>query len=400
MAQQVAPGGGSARLERWVPDLDVTGAAVGNPVGNSPIRRRRRTGAGRHAAVPRSHPADRTHGIAGVETAGVVDTGDGMDAVDRAEGGGVGSGVGDVDVTDESGSVDVEAAAPLGVRMIRHGPWGALAERWVPEPLRSARVAPGRRGAAVVCAVGLIAAAVAAFLVWRDRPQARPIPAAPQAASLVTDVEGVVTSTLAGRSASSVPSGTAPLAGTAPANGTGPAATISSPTAAVTVEPSVIVVSVTGLVKHPGLVRLSPGARVADAIAAAGGVVGRGDITGMNLAARLTDGASVVVGETGAGSVSAGENGPPSGSAGGAGAVADGSVSGPGPPAPIDLNTADVSALDMLPGVGPVTAAAIVAYRQEHGPFTSVDQLQAIPGIGPARFAQIAAHVTVGGTAP
>jgi competence protein ComEA len=167
----------------------------------------------------------------------------------------------------------------------------------------------------------------------------------------------------------------------------------------------VIVVSVTGLVRHPGVVRLAFGARVADAIKAAGGVVGDGDITGMNLATKLTDGASVVVGAKGGTVAAIGSSA--SGSVAGstpmtsAGATVGGTV-GPtvGPTEPLDLNTADATALDGLPGVGPVTAAAIVAYRTDHGPFTSVDQLQAISGIGPAKYAKIAPHVTVGSTPP
>ena len=160
-----------------------------------------------------------------------------------------------------------------------------------------------------------------------------------------------------------------------------------------------IIVSVTGLVKHPGLVRLPVSARVADAIAAAGGVIGRGDLTGMNLAAKLTDGASVVVGPIGAGTV-AGPPSEPGPTAGATTPVTNAPFGTTASPGLLDLNAADAAALDALPGVGPVTAAAIVAYRDQHGPFTSVDQLQAVTGIGPARFAQIAPHVTVAGEPP
>jgi competence protein ComEA len=256
----------------------------------------------------------------------------------------------------------------------------------------------------VIVAVAVAAAIGAAFLVWKDRPQPRPVSSV-SAQGTAAETDG------------SVPVATGPVAsathGGAPASTGAPnpqdggrpstsavADRAASPPGSPPDDASVIVVSVTGLVKHPGLVRLAPGSRVADAIHAAGGVTGNGDLTGMNLAARLTDGSSVVVGTGGAGSV-VGGTGPPASASGGSrtvGAQDGSSPSGSGGPAPIDLNTADATALDSLPGVGPVMAAAIVAYRQQHGAFTSVDQLQAIPGIGPARFAQIAPHVTVGGS--
>ncbi|HEY7811752.1 MAG TPA: helix-hairpin-helix domain-containing protein [Nakamurella sp.] len=328
-----------------------------------------------------------------------------------------------------------EGRARFGARLVRHGPWGALAERWVPEPLRTARVGPGRRGVVIICLVALVAAAVAGLLAWRDRPQPRAVSATvPKAASVVTTVgsddlggASLIAATpdpsraaaaTHGRSAvgGSATAGSAPPVTTSVASGTSTATRVGTPASSTTsaAAPSVIVVSVTGLVKHPGLVRLSAGARVADAIAAAGGVVGAGDLTGMNLAARMTDGASVVVGTSGSGSVTAPEavptiGVPAGGGSNGAGAATDaaaGPVESGGAPvstavaAVIDLNTADAAALDALPGVGPVTAAAIVAYREQHGPFASVDQLQAISGIGPARFAQIAPHVKVGGAPP
>jgi competence protein ComEA len=148
------------------------------------------------------------------------------------------------------------------------------------------------------------------------------------------------------------------------------------------------VVSVTGRVRHPGLVHLTSGARVADAITAAGGPLDPADLTGLNLAARLADGDSVVVAGPGGSSVDEASTDVPPATAG--------ALTGPGAStAPVDLNTADAAALDSLPGVGPVTAAAIIAWRTEHGPFTDIEQLQAIPGIGPAKYAQIALYVTV-----
>ena len=131
-----------------------------------------------------------------------------------------------------------------------------------------------------------------------------------------------------------------------------------------------LVVDVAGAVQRPGLYRFAQGARVADAIARAGGLTRRAERTAVNLAAPLADGEQVLVAARGSpASVAAGA---PAGTVG-----------------PVSLNTATAEQLDTLPGVGPVTAQKIVDYRQEHGPFTSVDGLDAIPGIGPARLADL-----------
>jgi competence protein ComEA len=128
-----------------------------------------------------------------------------------------------------------------------------------------------------------------------------------------------------------------------------------------------VVVDVAGAVRRPGLYRLQQGARVADAVARAGGLTRHADSTLINLAAPLADGEQVLVSAQG----------------GGASAAAAG---GGAPSAPVHLNSAGADELDGLPGVGPVTAQKIVAYRQQHGPFTSLEGLDAIPGIGPARI--------------
>ena len=132
-----------------------------------------------------------------------------------------------------------------------------------------------------------------------------------------------------------------------------------------------LVVDVAGAVERPGVYRLPAGARVADAIARAGGPAKGADPELLNLAAPLADGEQVLM----PGRVGAGGAGP--------------AARGPSRPSPVDLNTATVEQLDSLPGVGPVTAAKIVAYRQAHGPFGSLAALDAIPGIGPARISQL-----------
>jgi competence protein ComEA len=133
-----------------------------------------------------------------------------------------------------------------------------------------------------------------------------------------------------------------------------------------------LVVDVVGAVRRPGLVRLAEGSRVADAIAHAGGL-GRGaERAGVNFAAPVSDGQQVVVPQRGA-AVAAGAGG-------GAASASTG---------PVSLSSATAEQLDALPGVGPVTAEKIVAYRQQHGAFRSFDELDAISGIGPSRIADL-----------
>jgi competence protein ComEA len=126
-------------------------------------------------------------------------------------------------------------------------------------------------------------------------------------------------------------------------------------------------VHVVGGVRHPGLYRLPQGSRVADALARAGGATPEAQVELVNLAAPLADGQQIVVPRRGTPSVAVG------GSTGG----------------PVHLNTATLEQLDALPGVGPVTAQKILAYRQEHGAFGSVDELDAVSGIGPARLDEL-----------
>ncbi|WP_445165978.1 helix-hairpin-helix domain-containing protein [Mycolicibacterium sp. Dal123E01] len=156
-----------------------------------------------------------------------------------------------------------------------------------------------------------------------------------------------------------------------------------------------VVVSVVGLVTKPGLVTLAPGARIADAVSAAGGAIDGADTVGLNLARHLTDGEQIVVGigtpagqSTALGSSISG--GPPPASTPSAAPDKSGA-----PAQPVDLNTATVEQLDALAGVGPVTAAAIVAWRDANGKFSSVDQLGDVDGIGPARLEKLRALVRV-----
>lgn len=139
-----------------------------------------------------------------------------------------------------------------------------------------------------------------------------------------------------------------------------------------------LVVHVVGEVRKPGLVRLPPGSRVADAIEAAGGLRTGGSSGALNLARPLVDGEQVDV------SREAQADPPP---------AANGT--GGAPAGPVDLNTATLEQLDTLPGVGPVMAGRILDWRTQHGRFASVDQLREVSGIGDRTFERLAPLVTV-----
>ncbi len=199
---------------------------------------------------------------------------------------------------------------------------------------------------------------------WLLRPPAPPVEAGlPMAAGAIMPGSG------------SAPDTSAASAAVAPVAGAG------SP--AATAVPATIVVHVAGAVASPGVYQLPGGARVVDAVAAAGGAAGQARTDAVNLAAPLHDGDRVYVPTVDEASP------PPAGVSGAAGAPA-----AAGPVGPIDLNTATVDELDRLPGVGPATAAAIVAYREAHGPFASVDALAEVRGIGPAKIDAIRELVT------
>jgi competence protein ComEA len=237
--------------------------------------------------------------------------------------------------------------------------------RWLPDSkpsgtagwLTAIRADPGRAGVIALGVVGVLAVLVTVFTVVRDKPS-------PVVSAKLPPVQ-MVSST-----------GSTPDAPAAP---DGP-----------------VVVSVVGLVHKPGLATLDPGARIADALAAAGGPLDGADLIGLNMARRVADGEQIVVGigappgqPTAMGSsVATGQDG----------AAPPGAAMPETPSAPaglIDLNAATVEQLDTLPGVGPVTASAIVAWRETNGRFASVDQLGDVDGIGPARLEKLRALVRV-----
>jgi competence protein ComEA len=243
----------------------------------------------------------------------------------------------------------------------------SLLPRWLPDAsqgdgwLARLRADPGRTGAIGLAVVAVLAVLITIFTLVRDRPP-------PVMSANLPPVQKASTGS--------------------PRSSTSPTAGPEHP----------VVVSVVGLVHSPGLVTLAPGARIADALQAAGGALTGADTIGLNMARPLGDGEQIVVGLT-----------PASGQPTALGsAVTSGSPPASKPPAPgptgpgkpkaggvVDLNTATTEQLDGLPGVGPITAAAIVAWRQANGKFTSVDQLADVDGIGPARLDKLRALVRV-----
>lgn len=246
----------------------------------------------------------------------------------------------------------------------------SLLPRWLPDSsndrgwVAKVRADPGRAGAVGLAIVAALAVLVTVFTLVRDRP-------APVMSAKLPPVEKVSTAS--------------------PRSSASPAAEPDHP----------VVVSVVGLVHTPGLVTLAPGARIADALQAAGGAVNGADTIGLNMARPLGDGEQIVVGvaptpgqpaalgsSVASGSTPTSKAPPPRPGSG------SGSVK-PKAGEAVNLNTATVQELDALPGVGPVTAAAIVAWRQANGKFTSVDQLADVEGIGPARLEKLRALVRV-----
>ena len=233
--------------------------------------------------------------------------------------------------------------------------------RWLPDTAKSdgsagwiaaIRADPGRAGVIALAAVDIVSVLVTVFTLMRDK-------APPVASAKLPPVEMV--------------SSASPTPASAPSQGDGP-----------------VVVSVVGLVHKPGLVTVAPGARIADALTAAGGALDGADLIGLNMARRVTDGEQIIVGIVAvpgdpAAMGSSVSSGPATASTDAP--STDGKSSAPG--GLVDLNAATVEELDALPGIGPVTAAAIVAWRDANGRFTSVDQLGDVDGIGPARLEKL-----------
>ena len=168
-----------------------------------------------------------------------------------------------------------------------------------------------------------------------------------------------------------------------PAASVSPSAASATPSAPAT---TTILVHVIGAVVKPGVVSLPEGARVEDALAAVGGLRGDADPAELNLAAVVSDGTQIIIGTKASPRGEVREGSTSSGSVS-TGTATVGAI--------IDLNTATLTQLDTIPGVGPVTAQAILDYRTKHGKFTKIEELQEVDGIGTKTYAQIAPHVRV-----
>lgn len=210
----------------------------------------------------------------------------------------------------------------------------------LPEPLRG-RVSLGPWHLVVVSLVLVVGLAVACWWMIRADPEVVPAARAAPSSSASPLVE--------------LPTGSA-----------APSESASAGTVTVDVE---------GKVPEPGIVVLPVGSRVVDAVEAAGGAPHK-HLAGLNLAAVLTDGQQIVVGA-------------PNGGARVAGPGSGGPVAAPGAGAGVSLNSGSAEQLETLPGVGPVTAQAIIDWRTTNGAFSSVDELLEVDGIGPKTFAKL-----------
>ena len=241
--------------------------------------------------------------------------------------------------------------------------------------------------ALVVVLVAALSAALGGYLLWRARPHASDVGPAP-AAVVVAE-------------ATAAPLPRSFVAAALPAT--------PSPSPTAVADPG-IVVDVQGRVRRPGTVNLPTGARVRDALNAAGGPREGTSTRSLNLAAPLRDGEQIVLGPDCPGTTPAGVA-PSAALAPGAPALGAGAASASGAPSPpwaaaqrpvapaapvvLDLNRATAAELETLPGIGPVLAERIVAYRTRNGRFTSVEELREVSGIGAAKLAQIRSRVRV-----
>ncbi|HEX3788245.1 MAG TPA: helix-hairpin-helix domain-containing protein [Pseudonocardiaceae bacterium] len=238
-----------------------------------------------------------------------------------------------------------------------------LVERWLPggtSAVKGARTHLGKHRLTVIIVL-IVAAIATAVILLSQSPTTEPAPLLPAAISA------------------------APAAATTEA--------------AATTTNEHIVVSVVGKVLNPGLVTLTTGARVADAVTAAGGVPPGTDLITLNMARRLSDGEQIYVGipvppDASADQPDPGQPDDPGTPITKGGKGKKPSADGIGSPGQVNLNNANLDELETLPGIGPALAQRILDWRTQHGSFGSVDQLRDVTGIGDAKFAKLKDLVT------
>ena len=224
---------------------------------------------------------------------------------------------------------------------------------------------------AAVAAVAVVLAISVVGALWRWWPRGEPAGLSPAIARAEVSAAGAKAS--GGASGSASP-GSGAAKGGAGAAGSAP-----------------VTVHVVGAVLHPGVYELAVAARVRDAVNAAGGLTGNAAQESINLARLLADGEQIAVPTQDEYAKATAGASTRSGSGASKGVVSPGGASAENPGAPsagkvININTADAAALDALPGVGPSTAAKIVADREANGPFASPEDLGRVSGIGPAKL--------------
>lgn len=230
-----------------------------------------------------------------------------------------------------------------------------------------------------------------AHVIWRERSRElieRGVPAVARRASqllLAAVIVGAISWRLFMASEppveDSIPLAQSPLSTSAPEQFASGAASELATAELARASGDTVVVHVAGAVQNPGLVTGTATWRVDDAVTAAGGSGANADLNRLNLAAFVRDGERIYV-------PTVGEEAPPqvAGSSASAQSVQVG---------PVNINTADVQALETLPGVGPATAATIISHREEHGSFGAIDALVAVRGIGPATLEALRDYVTI-----
>lgn len=160
------------------------------------------------------------------------------------------------------------------------------------------------------------------------------------------------------------------------------AESIEWPSTSLVDQDATVTVHVAGAVATPGLIEADLGMRVGDALSLAGGSLPRADVDRLNLAEPLVDGGRVYVPRIGEDAVVE--------------PLTTEGVEAPGQSVVVNINTADATELESLPGVGPVTAAAIIAHRTDNGPFGAIEDLELVSGIGPKTLTTLLPHMTVG----